>query len=296
MASLKHIVSNLQQRNSKSHVAFLVFLLLFIFGLAIATRYYVLEPLKIVDSSMYPRHKESSILWMCKLPQCIDKIKSNESVWAKLRNQETLVRKVIAMPGDSLSISDNGKVQTKDLHFKWTDENAFIQSRTIYIPQKGDTLYLDSLNDIEEDYALSLLQEQGEKIFIKTTLWQGSHELSLERVGATKLGNRQVSLQEINLLPWQDRYLIELQIRQSEPGNHPIKLRRQFFREADSTQITQFTIQEDCYYVACERGAHCVDSRETGYITKNRLLGRHIKYPDKIKAFARTQIKKFFQP
>ena len=74
------------------------------------------------------------------------------------------------------------------------------------------------------------MHTRGEKIAIKSTLWQGDREINIDRVGATKIANRQVSLKEIDFLPWQDRYLIELQIRQAEPGNAPIKIKRELFR------------------------------------------------------------------
>ena len=299
MASLKHTVSNLQQKNSMSHVFFLVVLLVLVFAGAIALRYYAIEPIKMVNASMAPRHKENSWLWVCKLPQCIDQVKRDETVWAELRNQETLVRRIIAMPGDTLSISDNGKVSSGKLKFRWRGENAFIESRKIYVPKKGDTLYFAKLNDVEQDYAISLLSEQGIPFFIKTTLWQGEREISVEQIGSTKLGNRQVSLKEIDLLPWQDRILIELQIRQSEPGNAPIKIKREIYNE-DSTLIEKFVVEDDCYYLACGRGSHCVDSRETGYFTKSRMLGRYMPEPDRVKKaitdVARKHFGKFIAP
>lgn len=282
MASLKHTVKVLQRMNSMSHVFFLVVLLVGILVAAVALRYYVIEPINMVNASMAPRHKENSWLWMCKLPQCVDKVQKNETVWAELRNQETLVRKIIAMPGDSLSISENGKVVSGKLRFRWKGENAFIESRDIYVPKRGDTLNLKTLSDVEQDYAISLMHEQGIPFSIKTTLWQGDREINVERIGSTKLGNRQVSLKEIDLLPWQDRFLIELQIRQSEPGNAPIKIKRELFSD-DSTLIKNFIVEEDCYYLACERGDHCVDSREAGFFTKSRLLGRYMPLPDRVK-------------
>jgi hypothetical protein len=141
-----------------------------------------------------------------------------------------MVRKVLAMPGDSIEITDKGSVRTPHRNFKWKGEDAFIQSRTIYIPKAGDTLYFDQLNDVEQDYIVSYLHTHGQKIALKSTLWQGDREINIDRVGSTKIANRQVSLKEIDFLPWQDRYLIELQIRQSEPGNAPIKIKRQLFR------------------------------------------------------------------
>ena len=183
-----------------------------------------------MDSSMTPKFKEQSIHWMCKLPQCLTQVKDQDIVWLTLKSGETMVRKVLAMPGDSIEITDKGKVRTPHRNFKWKGEDAFIQSKTIYVPKAGDTLYFDKLNEVEQDYILSYLHTHGEKIAIKSTLWQGDREINIDRVGATKIANRQVSLKEVDFLPWQDRYLIELQIRQTEPGNAPIKIKRELFR------------------------------------------------------------------
>lgn len=282
MASLKHIVSKLHRKNSKSHVFFLVLVLIMFLLIAGTVRYYVLEPVRSNDSSMHPKHKEHKTLWMCKLPQCIDMLKFGESAWVELRNGETLVRKLIAMPGDTIEITDNGKVYTPHLNFKWRGESAFIEKRKIYMPRRGDTLAVNELNDVEQDYLISLMQEQGMDFFVKTTLWQGDREISIDRVGATKLANRQVSLQEVDQLPWQDRRLVEMQIRQNEPGNAPIKLKRELYNKADSTLIEQVAVDRDCYYFICEKPIHCADSREYGFFTHERILGRHETLPDKV--------------
>ena len=204
--------------------------LLFICGAAFVARLYAIAPVKIMDASMTPKFKEQSIHWMCKLPQCLSKIKEQDIVWLSLKSGETMVRRVLAMPGDSIEITDKGRVRTPHRNYKWKGEDAFIQSQTIYVPKAGDTLYFDKLNEVEQDYILAYLHTHGEKIAIKSTLWQGDREINIDRVGATKIANRQVSLKEVDYLPWQDRYLIELQIRQAEPGNAPIKIKRELFR------------------------------------------------------------------
>lgn len=198
-------------------------------GVAIFVRLYVFEPVKIMDASMTPKFKEQSIVWMCKIPQCFADLEDQKIVWAKLNSDETQVRSVLAMPGDTIEISDKGKVKSQHRNFKWKGEDAFIQTRRIYVPKDGDTLVFSELNDVEQDYIISYLRDKGENVLVKTTLWQGDREINIERVGSTKIANRQVSLNEIDFLPWQDRYLIEEQIRQSEPGNAPIKLKRQLF-------------------------------------------------------------------
>ena len=288
MSSLKRKVRTLQWRNSKACIAVLVISLVMVFLLSMALRFYALEPLQILDSSMYPRHKEKEFLWMCKLPSCIDKIAYDETVWASLRNGETVVRKVIGMPGDKIDFSDNGRVKTPHGSFRWKEETAFIQRRQVHIPRKGDTLRIAQLNDIEQDYFVTLLLESGVKMFVKTSLWQGDREIGIEILGSTKLGNRQVSLQEIDYPPWQDRFLLEEQVFHSEPGDAPIQIRREFFNEEDSTQITEFVVPEDCYFLACVKGAFCLDSREVGYFTKSHLLGRYLKNPRKGINFAKN--------
>ncbi|MBO7511549.1 MAG: hypothetical protein J6T54_01050 [Fibrobacter sp.] len=223
-------MKRLQRKNSQSHIFLLFLFLLFVGGLAFVARIYALAPVKIMDASMTPKFKEQSTHWMCKLPQCLSEIKDQDIVWLSLKSGETMVRRVLAMPGDSIEITDKGRVRTPHRNFKWKGEDAFIQSQTIYVPKAGDTLYFDKLNDVEQDYILAYLHTHGEKIAVKSTLWQGDREINIDRVGATKIANRQVSLKEVDYLPWQDRYLIELQIRQAEPGNAPIKIKRELFR------------------------------------------------------------------
>lgn len=282
MASLKHIARKLRVKNAKSHVVFLAFVLAIVFSLAVFARYYAFEAIKLQDSTMHPHFKNGETLWMCKLPQCLEDVKIRDDVWVVMPNKESMIRKIIALPGTQISFSDDGLVKTEGLEFHWKNENAFIESRTIYIPKKGDTLQLDQLNDVEQDYAITILKAQGKKFYTKTTLWQGDNEISMDHVGTTKLENRQVSLQEVGFLPWQDRYLIELQVRQNEPGNVPYKLKREVFNAVDSTQISQVIVQEDCYFLACEKGYSCRDSREMGYIRKSLLKGLYMDRPTKI--------------
>ena len=230
MSRLSRKVKWLQRRNSQSHIFLLFLFLLFVCGVAIVGRLYAIAPVKIMDASMTPKFKEQSTHWICKLPQCLSEIKDQDIVWLSLKSGETMVRRVLAMPGDSIEITDKGRVRTPHRNFKWKGEDAFIQSHTIYVPKAGDTLYFDKLNEVEQDYIVAYLHTHGEKIAIKSTLWQGDREINIDHVGATKIANRQVSLKEVDFLPWQDRYLIELQIRQAEPGNAPIKIKRELFR------------------------------------------------------------------
>ncbi len=281
MSALDRKVRSLQRRHSRAYVFFLVFILGVVFALMIGVRHYVMEPVRMQDNSLYPKFAKNSVLWMCKLPRCTERIQDGDFVWGIMRNQDNMVRKVLGVPGDSITITNNGKVYTPHRNFKWKGEDAFIETRSIYVPRKGDTLFFDKLNDVEQDNLISLMHEQNEKFYIKSSLWQGNRQMAIERIGSTKLGNRLASLQEIDYMPWQDRYLVELQIFQSEPGNAPIQIRREIFNAKDSSKISFYVVPEDCYYLVCEKSNHCADSREVGYFTKNRLLGRADKVANK---------------
>lgn len=281
MSALDRKVRSLQRRHSRAYVFFLVFILGVVFALMIGVRHYVMEPVRMQDNSLYPKFAKNSVLWMCKLPRCTERIQDGDFVWGIMRNQDNMVRKVLGVPGDSITITNNGKVYTPHRNFKWKGEDAFIETRSIYVPRKGDTLFFDKLNDVEQDNLISLMHEQNEKFYIKSSLWQGNSQMAIERIGSTKLGNRLASLQEIDYMPWQDRYLVELQIFQSEPGNAPIQIRRELFNAKDSSKISFYVVPEDCYYLVCEKSNHCADSREVGYFTKNRLLGRADKVANK---------------
>ena len=290
MSALDRKVRSLQRRHSRAYVFFLVLILGIVMALMVLVRHYVMEPVRMQDNSLYPKFAKNSVLWMCKLPRCTEQIQDGDFVWGIMRNQDNMVRKVLGVPGDSITITNNGKVYTPHRNFKWKGEDAFIETRSIYIPRKGDTLFFDKLNDVEQDNLISLMHEQNEKFYIKSSLWQGSREMPLERIGSTKLGNRVVSLQEIDYMPWQDRYLVELQIFQSEPGNAPINIKRELFNAKDSSKISFYVVPEDCYYLVCEKSSHCADSREVGYFTKNRLLGRADKVANKFQKKLERQI------
>ena len=282
MSALDRKVRSLQRRHSRAHVFFLVFILGIVLTIMVGVRTYIFEPVRLQDNSLYPKFKKNGVMWMCKLPSCTEKIVDGDFVWGIMRNQDNMVRKVLGVPGDSITITNNGKVYTPHRNFKWKGEDAFIETRSIYVPRKGDTLRFDQLNDVEQDYLIALMHEQNEKIYIKSSLWQGNREMPLERIGSTKLGNRLVSLQEIDYMPWQDRFLVELQIFLAEPGNTPIHIKRELYNANDSSKISFYVVPEDCYYLVCEKSNHCADSREIGYFTKNRLIGRANKTANKI--------------
>ena len=87
-----------------------------------------------------------------------------------------------------------------------------------------------------------------------------------------------------------------MQIRLSEPGNAPIKLKRELYHEATTikdsvetktlTPIDSVAIVDDCYYLICKKSSNCTDSKEIGFFTKKNIIGTHIVFMDKIKEAA----------
>lgn len=265
--------------NSQTRLFLLLFFLATVLSASILTRLYIIEPIQIKDLSMAPDIKSKALLWICKAPWCLSNIKSNDFVLAQKRIGETLLRRVIGQPGSNLKISSEGHVKSDFIDFIWKDEIAFIKSREFYIPKKGDTLFLDSLNDIETDLAISILKQQNMPFFIKPRVFQGTQELPLEVVGSTRIASRPVSVKEIHGLPWQEIFLIELQVQKSQPHVGEVKIKREIYSSKDSTKIESIIASEDYFYLACNQGYRCIDSRELGLFSQSTIIGKKINIP-----------------
>ena len=61
MSALDRKVKSLQRRHSRAHVFFLVFILGVVLAAMIAVRYYIMEPVRVLDNSLYPKFKKNSI-------------------------------------------------------------------------------------------------------------------------------------------------------------------------------------------------------------------------------------------
>ncbi|OIP47412.1 MAG: hypothetical protein AUK31_07210 [Fibrobacteres bacterium CG2_30_45_31] len=262
-------IKKLLHETSPGRTLFYAFVLILMVLFAIMVRLYAIEPLVLNDASMYPLIPEGKRVWVCKLPYCIEKVKKGDILLVKRPGGEFQLRRIKAGPGDTLEIEAGDQ------------EGAFIATRKFYIPKAGDTLFLNRLNDVSFDYASNLLREQEgiRKFRVEASLWQGNHELSLDRVGRTRIGARPVGLREVHGLPWQELYLIQLQIQREEPGSNRIQIRRQLFSTKDSSELKSFVVKEDCYFLTCSKRSRCPDSRELGFFTQSQILGRLIQKP-----------------
>ncbi len=252
-------------------------------ALAVGARFYALTPVVLNDNSLYPKVPKGKRVWICTLPQCRQNIKTDDIVLAKRPGSgEVFLRRVIGLPGTNMQISLTGEVTSPGLNFHWDGENAFIDTRSFHIPKAGDTLAIGSLNDVEFDYAARLVAQNFGRRNVRTqvTLLQGSQPMPLERIGTARLASRPVSVREVSGLPWQELYLIQLQIQREEPGSRHIHFMRRIYKVKDSSEVAVFRVKEDNYYLACFKGNQCQDSRELGYFTKKSIVGKMIPVPD----------------
>jgi hypothetical protein len=262
-------IRKMLHRTSPGRTVFFVLFLTLVSALAIFSRLYIIEPMILTDATMYPLIPEGKRIWVCKLSYCIDKASTGDLVLAKRPSGELQLRQIRGIPHQTLVITADDT------------EGSFIATRKFHIPKAGDTLYLDSLNDVEFDYASNLSREQEgiHKFRVETSLWQGDHEIPLDRVGRTRIGARPVGLREVHGLPWQELYLLQLQIQRDEPGSKHIYFRRKLINTRDSSIVKSIVVKEDCFYLTCAKKSRCPDSRELGFFTRSRILGLVIPMP-----------------
>lgn len=271
-------VKKLLRATSKRWNVILFLVLIAIASLACTIRFYVFEPVVVSDTSMTPAIHKGKRVWVCKLPYVKKHLQAGDFVLAKLKNGDLVLRKILAMPGDTVVLFPNGKASVGDRSFKWYRESEILDKREFYVPKKGDSISFDSLNDISFDYASGYLHKKYgfRKYFVKAALYQGNDSVPLSRVGSTRLAGRPISAKEVPGLPWQELYLIKLQIKREEPGAKNIHFERKLFRRKDSTEVKTFVMDEDCYYLICIKGDRCEDSREFGYVPQNSITGKVI--------------------
>lgn len=267
-------VKKLLFKSSQKRLFLSLFFLALVLLASTLIRLYAIEPVVIKDRSISPYVKRGARVWVCKLPWCVNKIKSEDIVLAEKRVDELLLRRVIGVPGSFLKVSSEGHVTSEFINFVWQNETAFIDTRSFYIPKKGDTLFFNRLNDIETDFAISILKEQKESFYVKPSLYQGEKELPIDLVGSARIASRPVSVREIPGLPWQELFLIELQVQRGQPGVGKIKIQRDLYRTSDSTKIESLVALDDYFYLACSMGNRCIDSRELGLFSRSMIIAK----------------------
>lgn len=248
----------------------------------LAVRFYAVEPVRIQDNSMQPEILPGTRIWICKLPSCTEDLKRGDIVLVSTPGGGKALRTVFGLPGDSVHLSPEGSIRTGDSSFHWDDESEIVAPRTFYIPQKGDSISFDDLNDISFDYAVEFLRKEHgfNRYFAEAALLRGSDTLPLSRVGTAHLFGRPVGLREVHGLHWQEYFLISLQINREEPGARAVHFERKLYRVADSAEVSGFRSPENAYYLICRKGNRCEDSRFFGYIPQSRIQGKALDFSE----------------
>lgn len=283
MKSTERDIKKLLARSSSWR--FILFLLLFfsIFPISYFGRLYLLEPIWLQDKGMSPDLKQNQWLLFCKWNHCLEDIEPGDFTLIHLPHRNDIVRKLVAFPGDSIHLSAAGFFRAPLIELRYPTENIIIEDRKLRIPKKGDTLYFDSLNDIEIDYALNILRQEKTPFYVEALPFTDEELLPQELAGNTKIGSRPVGIRELQGLPWQELHLIANQIQMQIHSTEPVHFKRKIFSAKDSSQIHFLVVPENMYYILCSNGNRCADSRELGYIPESQIKGKLI-YPQKTKA------------
>lgn len=269
----------LQRASSRKWNIVLGLVLLAVFLFSLALRLYVIEPVRIVGNALDSRLSPGDLVWVCKLPFCTNKLTRNDIVLVSLNGQDPILRSVFGLPGDSIRIFPDGKIQSGENTFQWEDESEIIAPREFYIPRQGDSISFSELNDIAFDYASLVLQNQfgAHRYYTQAQLLRENDTLPLSRVGSAHIFGRPVSIREIHGFHWQEYFIISLQINREEPGAKPVRFERKIYNAQDSTEIKGFRSPDDFYYLICTKGNHYADSRQLGFIAKKQIIGKVVR-------------------
>ena len=250
-----------------------------VFLLGLAVRFYAIEPIRLLDNSLEPQIQPGNIVWLCKLPFCKNKLNRGDIVLADFPGKGPALRAVFGLPGDSVHVFSDGKIQTGSTVHVWEDESEMIAPRGFRIPRKNDSIFISELNDISFDYASRFLHRDGShRYYVQAKLFRGNDTLPISRVGSAHLFGRPVGIREIHGLHWQEYFLIALQIDREDPGAKAVHFERRLFDSRDSSELAAFRFPENSYYLICLKGNRCEDSRTEGYTPQSRILGKALGF------------------
>lgn len=276
MRSAKREVGRLLKRSSRARFTLLWLVVLLMVPCSWLLRTYVFEIVIVKDSGVSESMPQGSFAVFCKLELCKERLERGHLVLLKRPPNERMIRKLLALPGDTLEISSNGTAKVGDTVWAFEGDKYIIADRKLYLPREGDTLTLDSLSDIELDFALNILRSEHVKFFVEAVPVAGERSLPSELAGNTRIAQRPVSLREVPGLPWQDLFLISNQIKLLLHTTEPVEFKRTVMNAEDPTKIETFTAREGMYFLACEKLDRCADSREFGYLPGSSILGVHV--------------------
>ena len=245
-----------------------------------AARFYAIEPFRIVGNSMEPELPSGELVWVCKLPTCTDKLSRGDIVLVSFPDHSEALRTVFGLPGDTVHLSPAGKIRVEQDLYSWEEESEILAPRSFYVPRKNDSIVFKNLNDISFDYTSEWAHRKFgfRNFYTEAKLYRGTDTLPISRVGSTHIFGRPVSIREINGFHWQEYILLGLQIDREDPGAKPVHFERKLYRTQDSSEVQYFKAPQDAYYVICQKGVRCEDSRSFGYISKSQIKGKLLRF------------------
>lgn len=305
MKSASREIHRLLHRASPVRLVMVFLFLLLMLPLSLAIRYYAVESILVDDAALAPEIDEKTFGVFCKLPSCIETLKEGDFVLFRLSDRTLAIRKILALPGSRVRFFASGFVSINDSTPRSVaNEGVFIADREFYVPAAGDTLVIDELSDVEFDYALNLLKQQGIFFSVEAKPYLGDEELPLEYAGNTRIGSRPTSIRELPGLPWQELFLIAHQIRRNLHTTQMVHFNRSIYDaekivpvkkevwsvEPDSQMLdaldvgeTDYTVRgsieaiavgDDMFYVITPNLNRAQDSREFGYIPRSKIIGK----------------------
>ncbi|MDR2582292.1 MAG: hypothetical protein LBC75_02295 [Fibromonadaceae bacterium] len=205
---------------------------------------------------------EGKRVFVCEFEFCKEKARKGNLLLVKISNGNSIILRQIGKSGDKIKISTP------------------FDTLSFSIPKKGDTIIFEDLNPMLWDAAYSLHREQFPDKKIKTNISLSSKEkeIPFSYVGRASISGRPASEKEVPFLPWQELRLLELQLQKIFPAIDSIHFKRKVF--LDSLEITDFTVEEELFYLSCEKPRQhklCYDSREKGFFRRSEIKGRAVR-------------------
>lgn len=272
MASLSPS-QKLLRRHSPWRLAFKIGGAVLLGLVAVAIRMWMIEGVRLPDRALVPDYPAGKWMWVCKADRCIDQIQASTPVLFQTTAGQRLMRIVVGGPGEKVTGDMNGKISAPGFQRKIRDDSWFFDKISLQVPKRGDSLVFSKLNPAELDLALRLYREQKpkHKLRVEASLWIDNRLVPLEKAAIAQIHGIPVKSKEIGSMSWQELKLIEMQVLRNEHGSSQVEIRRTVSRK--SKPVLGFKVKEDCYFALCLRAKDCVDSRELGYIPRNRILG-----------------------
>lgn len=237
MKNAKREIRRLLHRASPARLVMLFLLVFAMVPVSGVIRYYAVEPVLLKDAALVPEIAPGTWTLFCKLASCKNTIGRGDFVLLKMNDGSSVVRQVLAVSGDHVKFTAGGFVSVNgDVPLHFENEGVMIADREFTIPQRGDSLALDTLSDIEFDYALNLLKQQNIAFYTEVQPFAGEDPLPLAAAGNTRIGSRPTSVRELPGLPWQELFLIAHQIRRNMHTTQHVYFKRQAFYSVKSVK------------------------------------------------------------